>query len=178
MNNSKFIILIVLFFSSFTSVLLSQNNNNTPFNNIILHTSPKLISPVIFRDSEEKKVELDNFKGRLIILNFWTTWCEPCKKEMPSLDNLYQNKNFENLLIFPINMEKLNIKKTKKFFSDLEIKKLNIFFDTDLSLVKQLNLRGVPTTVLVNKDGEEFSRILGEIDFTDKKFLKWLMQYQ
>ena len=178
MNNSKFIILIVLFFSSFISVLLSQNNNNTPFNNIILHTSPKLISPVIFRDSEEKKVELDNFKGRLIILNFWTTWCEPCKKEMPSLDNLYQNKNFENLLIFPINMEKLNIKKTKKFFSDLEIKKLNIFFDTDLSLVKKLNLRGVPTTVLVNKDGEEFSRILGEIDFTDKKFLKWLMQYQ
>ena len=178
MINSKLIILTVLFFSSFTSVLLSQNNDNPPFNNIILHTSPKLISPVIFRDSDGKKVELDNFKGKLILLNFWTTWCEPCKKEMPSLDNLYQNKNFENLLIFPINMEKLNIKKTKKFFSDLKIKKLNIFFDTDLLLVEQLNLRGVPTTVLVNKDGEEFSRILGEVDFSDKKFLKWLMQYQ
>jgi len=67
--------------------------------------------------------------------------------------------------------------KTKKFFSDLKIKKLKIFFDQDLNFVKKFKLRGVPTTILVNKKGEEFARIIGDTEFQDKKFLKWLLKY-
>ena len=96
---------------------------------------------------------------------------------MPSLDNLYQNKNFKNLKVFAVNMEQPNKIKTKKFFNDLNIKKLEIFFDKNLNFVKEFKLRGVPTTVLINKKGEEFARIIGEINFQDKKFLKWLLKY-
>ena len=74
-------------------------------------------------------------------------------------------------------MEQPNASKTKKFFNDLNIKKLEIYFDSNLNFVKKLKLRGVPTTVLINKKGEEFGRILGEINFQDKKFLKWLSKY-
>jgi thiol-disulfide isomerase/thioredoxin len=112
-----------------------------------------------------------------VIINFWATWCAPCKKEMPSLDRFYQDKNFKNLQVFAVNMEQPNKLTTKKFFTDLNIKKLEIFFDGDLNFVKQLKLRGVPTTVLINKKGEEFARILGEINFQDEKFLKWLSKY-
>ena len=62
-------------------------------------------------------------------------------------------------------------------FSNLNIKKLEIFFDPNLNFVKELKLRGVPTTVIINKKGEEFARIIGSIDFKDKKFLKWLSNY-
>mgnify|MGYP001491675869 FL=1 len=98
-------------------------------------------------------------------------------KEMPSLDTLYQDNNFKNLQIFAVNMEQSNTLKTKKFFTDLNIQKLEIFFDPNLNFVKEFNLRGMPTTVLINKKGEEFAKIIGETNFQDKKFLKWLSKY-
>ena len=58
-----------------------------------------------------------------------------------------------------------------------DIKKLEIFFDPKLNFVKEFKLRGVPTTVLINKKGEEFARILGEIDFENEKLSKWLLHY-
>ena len=74
-------------------------------------------------------------------------------------------------------MEQPNTSKTKKFFADLNIQKLEIFFDRDLNFVKKFKLRGMPTTVLINKKGEEFARIIGEVNFQDEKFLKWLLKY-
>ena len=88
-----------------------------------------------------------------------------------------QNKKIKNLQIFAVNMEQPNTLKTKKFFSDLNIKKLEIFFDRKLNFVKEFKLRGVPTTILINKEGHEFARIIGEVNFQDKKFLKWLLKY-
>ena len=96
---------------------------------------------------------------------------------MPSLDSLYQDDDFKNLKVFAVNMENPNTKKTKKFFNDLNIKKLEIYFDSNLNFVREFKLRGVPTTILINKKGEEFARIIGKVDFKDKKFLKWLSSY-
>jgi thiol-disulfide isomerase/thioredoxin len=96
---------------------------------------------------------------------------------MPSLDRLYQSTDFENLKIFAVNVEEPNMQKTKNFFLDLNIKKLEIFFDKNLNFIKAFKLRGIPTTVLINKKGEEFARIIGEVDFQDKKFIKWLKKY-
>ena len=138
---------------------------------------PRSITSLIFEDFSGKKINLNDYYGKLVIVNFWATWCAPCKKEMPSLDNLYQDDNFKNLQIFPVNMEQPNLEKTKKFFANLKIKKLEIFFDPDLNFVKEFKLRGVPTTILINKKGEEFARVIGEINFQDKKFLKWLSKY-
>ena len=173
-KNTKF--LITLFcFSIFSSI--SQTNESVPFNNIAVNETPKPISQVIFEDFSGNKINLKDYYGKLIIINFWATWCAPCKEEMPGLDSLYQNKKFKNLKIFAVNMEQPNPEKTKIFFEELDIKKLEIFFDKKLSFVKLFKLRGVPTTVLINKKGAEFARITGSIDFEDKKFLNWLSKY-
>ena len=171
----KFIIFCCFFFNIVSSI--SQTNENVPFNNIVQHVSPKPISPIVFEDFSGNKVHLGDYSEKLVVVNFWATWCKPCKEEMPSLDSLSQNEDFKNLVIFPVNIENLNYKKTKEFFSNLNIKKLEIFFDTNLNFVKELKLRGVPTTVIINQRGEEFARIIGSIDFKDKKFLKWLLNY-
>ena len=142
-----------------------------------LNEIPKPISSLKFEDFSGNEINLKDYYGKLIILNFWATWCAPCKKEMPSLDALYQNNNFKNLEIFAVNMEQPNKLNTKKFFSDLNIEKLEIFFDSNLNFLKQFKLRGVPTTILINKKGEEFARIIGEVNFQDKKFVKWLSKY-
>tara|TARA_Y100000590_G_scaffold435343_1_gene554639 strand:+ start:872 stop:1411 length:540 start_codon:yes stop_codon:yes gene_type:complete len=173
-KNLKFLLLIFCF-NIFSSI--SQTNEDVPLNNIAINEIPKQISPVIFEDLSGNKINLNDYHGKLVIINFWATWCAPCKKEMPSLDALYQNKKFKNLQIFAVNMEQPNIVKTTKFFSDLNIKKLKIFFDKNLNFVKEFKLRGVPTTILVNKKGQEFARIIGEVNFQDEKFLKWLSKY-
>ena len=176
-TNHKIIKFLFFFFcfSIFSSI--SQTNEKIPLNNIAINETPKPISSLIFEDFLGSEINLNNYHGKLVIINFWATWCAPCKKEMPSLDMLSQNNNFENLKIFAVNMEQPNPLKTKKFFSDLNIKKLEIFFDSNLNFVKKFKLRGVPTTVLINKKGEEFARIIGEVNFQDKKFVKWLLKY-
>ena len=170
----KFVILIFCF-SIFSSI--SQTDEDIPLNNIAINEIPKPISSIIFEDFSGNKINLKDYKGKLVVINFWATWCAPCKKEMPSLDNLYQDSNFKNLQIFAVNMEQPNMVKTKKFFKELNIKKLSIYFDKNLNFVKEFKLRGVPTTIIINKKGEEFARIIGEVDFVDKKFLKWLSKY-
>tara|TARA_B110000438_G_scaffold244396_1_gene244859 strand:- start:1265 stop:1804 length:540 start_codon:yes stop_codon:yes gene_type:complete len=168
-----------LLFSFCFSIFLSiaQTNEDVPLNNIAINEIPKPISSVIFEDFSGNEISTKDYLGKLVIINFWATWCAPCKKEMPSLDNLYQDSRFKNLEVFAVNMEQPNIYKTKNFFSSLNIKKLEIFFDPNLNFVKKFKLRGVPTSVLINKKGEEFARIIGEVNFEDKKFTKWLLKY-
>jgi thiol-disulfide isomerase/thioredoxin len=94
---------------------------------------------------------------------------------MPSLEKL--SKEYPEILIYPINLEKPNQRKTESFFIDLEISKLKIYFDSQFSLVKLFNMRGVPTSILIDKNGKEFGRVIGEIDFFDKSFIDFLKKY-
>ena len=145
--------------------------------NLVLIKNPKIYKDVIFKDINQKNVNLDDFKGKLLILNFWATWCSPCREEMPSLDDLQSNSNFSNLKIFPINIGQEDISKSKFFFKELNIKNLDIYIDVPITLAKKFSLRGVPTTILFNKQGKEFARIMGSIDFNDEEFINWLKAY-
>ena len=115
----------------------------------------------------QKKINSD----KIYILNFWATWCAPCKEEMPSLDKLHAK---DGIFVFPINLEDKNLKKTDKFYDDLNITNLNIYFDEGLKLTKAFSIRGVPTTIIFNKNKDEVARIKGSVDFSDKKFISWL----
>ena len=145
--------------------------------NIVVNKEPKTYDSVIFLDVKGQKISLNEFKNNLVILNFWATWCAPCKEEMPSLDKLQVNQKFNNLKIFPINIGQDSVKKSEEFFSDLKIENIKIYFDPEITLAKTFLLRGVPTSIIFNKKGEEFARIIGSIDFGDKKFLDWLSNY-
>jgi thiol-disulfide isomerase/thioredoxin len=156
----------------FNQQLLSEE---TYSKNIVVHKKPLEIKELKFQDFNLDNVDLTGKKGNIMILNFWATWCAPCKKEMPSLEEL--SKAYPEILIYPINLEKPNQDKAKKFFTDLGISKLNIYFDPKFSLVKSFNMRGVPTSILINKNGREFGRVIGEVDFFDKAFVNLLKKY-
>ena len=145
--------------------------------NLIIYEEPKKYDNLSFLDDKNNELKLNSFKGNVILLNFWATWCAPCKEEMPSLDLLQENNELNNLKIFPINIGKDNMDKASSFFNNLKIRNLNLYFDNPQTLAKKLSLRGIPTTILFNKKGDEFARIVGSIDFSDQKFLDWLKQY-
>ena len=145
--------------------------------NLAINKELKKYKDITFFDINNKVVNLNDYKGNLVLLNFWATWCAPCKEEMPSLDLLQVNEDLENLKIFPINVGQDNLEKSLSFFKNLKIKNLKIYFDETMSNAKKFSLRGLPTTILLNKDGLEFARIVGSIDFKDKEFIKWLSKY-
>ncbi len=165
---------LILFIFLISNVLATEVPN---IGNIVVNNKSKTYDNITFLDSNEKIIKLTDYKGNLVLLNFWATWCEPCKEEMPSLDALKVNPKLDNIEIFPINIGKDNLDKSNKFFKDLNIKNLNIYFDNPKTLANVLALRGIPTTVLLNKEGEEFARIIGSIDFGDEEFLKWIKLY-
>ena len=166
--------ILILFLFLLTNSFADQVSG---IKNIIINKELKKYDALTFLNEKNQPLNIKDFNGDLIILNFWATWCAPCKEEMPSLDLLQSNKKFKNLKIFPINIGQDNYEKAQKFFDELEVKNLNLFFDTPNTLAKELSLRGVPTTILINKNGEEFARIVGSIDFNDEKFINWLIGY-
>ena len=152
-------------------------NEAIDIKNLIIHKELKKYDSLTFLNAKKDQLDLDNYQGNLILLNFWATWCLPCKEEMPSLDLLQQNEDLDNLKIFPINVGQENLEKTLIFFKDLKIENLKIYHDSPITLAKKLGLRGIPTTVLLNKNGFEFARIVGSIDFNNKEFIEWLKKY-
>ena len=148
------------------------SDEKPPFKNILVLDKPKFYKEIIFQDREGNQINLNSINTEEIyILNFWATWCAPCKDEMPSLDKL---QAIEGIFIYPINMEDKNLNNVDKFYKDLKIKNLNVYFDQGLKLVKVFTLRGVPTTIILNKNKEMIARISGSIDFEDEKFISWI----
>ena len=141
-------------------------------NNLVIHDKPKKITNIIFKDSNLQDVDLSKNKGKIMVLNFWATWCAPCKKEMPSLEKLAQG--LPQIDVYPINMEPPNKLRVRDWLQDIGVVSLNTYYDPKLDLAKTFKLIGMPTTVLLDKDGNEFGRIMGEFDFGEKNFLNFL----
>ena len=159
----------------FTFLITNSLANELPdLKNLVVHKIPKIYDNVIFLDDADEEINIQNLDSKLIILNFWATWCEPCKEEMPSLNRLQANQKLKNLKIYPINIGKENLDKVKSFFTELDINNLEPYFDNPSTLAKTFSLRGLPTTILLNSKGEEFARIIGSINFDDENFINWL----
>ena len=113
------IIFIFLCFNCFASEI-------PDIKNMTITKDLKKYDSLTFLDEKNTQLNLDNYKGSIILLNFWATWCAPCKEEMPSLDRIQKNEKLSNLKIFPINIGQENIRKVQKFYKDLGIKNLGL----------------------------------------------------
>ena len=169
----KYLIIFIYLISS--SIAYSIEHPN--IKNLVFYKESKKIEDIEFESSDNVIINLDDFRNKLVILNFWATWCAPCRQEMPSLNKLQKSKKFNNLQIFPINVGQENLSKSINFFERYEITNLKVYTDSKNYLPNKFSLRGIPTTIIINKEGEEFARIVGTIDFADKDLIKWLKKF-
>ena len=102
----RFLIILIFLMSN------SYANDGIDIKNIFLNKELKKYEGLTFLDHKNNLLNLRDYRGNLIILNFWATWCAPCKKEMPSLDRLQVNEDLNNLMIFPINVGQENLQKS------------------------------------------------------------------
>ena len=116
-NLIKFFITVIIIFSTFSS---HSKDLNLP-KNLIIYEKIKEYKDVSFKNRLEKDINLSDYNGKLLLMNFWATWCEPCKEEMPSLDKLSVDKKFKNLEILPINIGQEKINKIEEFYIKINI---------------------------------------------------------
>ena len=169
----KFLIIFIYLITTSYSYTVEKPN----IDNLVINKNLKTYDEIVFKDENQKNINLANYKGKLLILNFWATWCVPCREEMPSLDLLQSDFRLNNLKIFPINIGQEDLLKSVNFFKELSIRNLDIYYDPAVTLAKKFSLRGLPTTILIDKEGKEFARIIGSIDFSNKEFINWLSSY-
>ena len=169
----KFILILLYLLSSSVSYAIQEPN----LKNLFIHKNQKKLENINFKNMNEETVSLNNFKNSLILINFWATWCAPCRHEMPSLNALQKNKKFKSLKVIPINVGREDLEKSKKFFKELKIDNLEIYYDEDTHLAKKFLLRGLPTTIFINKNGEEFARVIGFINFEDEQMIELLQKF-
>ena len=169
----KFLIIFIYLITTSYSYTVEKPN----IDNLVINKNLKTYDEIVFKDENQKNINLANYKGKLLILNFWATWCVPCREEMPSLDLLQSDFRLNNLKIFPINIGQEDLLKSVNFFKELSIKNLDIYYDPAVTLAKKFSLRGLPTTILIDREGKEFARIIGSIDFSNKEFINWLSSY-
>ena len=170
-KNLNYLVVIIYLISSG----IAYSIDRPAIKNLIIHKEKKKLGYVELINSKNQKLSLNYQNSNLTIINFWATWCAPCREEMPSLDKLKSNKKFKNVDIIPINIGGETYEKSKEFFEDLNISSLEIFFGSVVELSKKFHIRGLPTTILIDKNGYEFARIVGYIDFENKDFLDWLI---
>ena len=130
---------------------------------------------LVILNSEEKPFIFDfktNIMKKSYVINFWATWCVPCKKELPDLSLLNLKLKKYNIEVLTISIDKKNIKDQLSFLSNNGASDLNHFFDKKMVIFKELKLRGVPTTVLVNKLGSVVSKHEGILNWGEAKVVK------
>ena len=172
-KNLNFLVIITYLLSSSFAYSIDLPD----IKNIIIHKEKKKINKVEFFNSERKKVSLNEFNSNLVIINFWATWCAPCREEMPHLNELKSKNEFKDIEIIPINIADEEIKNSKIFFEELGLNNIEIFYGPSIELAKKFKLRGIPTTIFIDKEGYEFARGIGFIDFENKVVLDWLANH-
>ena len=172
-----FLFFITIFFILNTNSIHSQANINKTFTNIVIHQSPRDLPILEIENIKSQKIILEKLSSKVTLINFWATWCAPCRKELPLLDKLANSVNSKQLNIVLINLENKKYSDVKSFLDNLGIKNLTTYFDKNLKLTRSLGLRGVPVTLVVNSEKKEVARILGDIDFNNEEFVNWIKSF-
>ena len=133
----------------------------------------KNISNLIFKNHQEKKISFSDFKGKILLVNFWATWCIPCIKEMPSLDRLKSKINVD-FDVVAISVDRDGVEKITNFFIENKINNLEKFFDIKNSLAKEMDLYGVPTSFFVNKQGDLIGYYQGDMEWDNDTVIKFI----
>ena len=161
----KYIFLIICLFSTIIANDTPYTNEDDSFQNEPQYIPIYDFSLKLLNDTSDVEVKLSDFKGDVVLLNFWATWCVPCKKELPDLSLLKSRIKKYNLDVLTISIDKKNIKDQLKFLSNNGASNLDHFFDREMKIFKALKLRGVPTTIIVDQNSYVISKHEG--------ILKW-----
>ena len=176
----KFFIFILIILTSLSFKSYNKKNGDliseflkNELEDFELSKEKKNISNLTFKDHQEEKISFSDFRGKILLVNFWATWCAPCIKEMPSLDRL-KSKVDGDFDVLAISVDRDGVEKVNDFFNENKITNLEEYFDTKNSLAKEMNLIGLPTSFFINKKGDLIGYFQGDMEWDNDTVIEFI----
>lgn len=130
---------------------------------------PLSLAELAFDAPDGKKMTIADMKGKTLLVNLWATWCAPCRKEMPALDELQREAGSDKFEVVAINLDRGGPEKPKAFLDEIGVKNLAYYSDASNKLFNDLRAKaratGLPTTLLVSTDGCELGTLYGPAEW-------------
>jgi thiol-disulfide isomerase/thioredoxin len=137
--------------------------------------NPAPVTPITRADGQE--TTLAAFQGRVVLLNFWATWCAPCIREMPSLDRLQAKLKGEGLVVVAVSEDFAGLDLVEPFFERMKLENLAIFLDSDGALSKAFGIAGLPTTLLIDREGRVVGGLEGPAEWDSGEAVTLIRHY-
>ncbi|MGD9671034.1 MAG: TlpA family protein disulfide reductase [Hyphomicrobiaceae bacterium] len=139
----------------------------------VYKTDPEPVPGFPFFDAAQQTTTIGAFKGKVVLLNLWATWCSPCREEMPALDRLQKELGSEKFEVVAVSVDKNGFDKARDFLKGIDIKSLAFYADPSARAASHVKAIGMPATLLVDAEGRELGRLMGpaEWDSPDAKRL-------
>ncbi len=114
-----------------------------------------------FVDMEGAPAKLSDFRGKVVVLNIWATWCQPCREEMPTLDNLQAIFADEPVIVLALSVDRSGPERVRAFLEEIGVERLHVYRDPKMAATRTLRVPGLPATLLIDRQGREAARHLG-----------------
>ena len=137
-------------------------------------SAPELIPDIRFQDADGKPHALSNFRGKVVLLNVWATWCAPCRKEMPALDRLQQQLGGPDFQVVALSIDNGGAAAVRRFYDETGIRALAIYVDSTTEATGKLRTLGIPTTLLLDREGRERWRKTGPAEWDSPEIVESL----
>jgi thiol-disulfide isomerase/thioredoxin len=124
--------------------------------------------PIVFQDENGARVDLSTFRGKVVLLDFWATWCKPCRDEMPSFDRLQERLGPRGLAVVPVSVDLKGMPAVDDFYRELNIRHLPKYVDDTRESAKAVGLMGIPGTLALDRQGHEAFRFEGSLDWNGR----------
>ena len=132
---------------------------------LVIHDTPRAVDAAPFTDADGAEMTLDAFRGQVVVLNFWATWCPPCRTEMPMLDALNRDLGSADFQVVTVATGRNSPAAMRRFFEEAGIETLPLHNDPTMAMARGMAVLGLPVTVILDRDGQEIARMQGEADW-------------
>lgn len=143
----------------------------------IPYPTSRPLANVAFQDGDGRRLTLADFKGKVVLLNVWATWCSPCRKEMPTLDRLQGKRGGKDFEVVALSIDRDGPDVVRKFFAETGIRNLALYIDRTMEAQSKLEIIGVPTTILIDRDGREVARHTGVAEWDRPEVIGTIERY-
>jgi thiol-disulfide isomerase/thioredoxin len=138
---------------------------------VIVHAARKDIPAFTFADEKGQQLELSKWKGRVVVLNLWATWCAPCRKEMPDLGKLQTALGGSDFEVVALSLDRKGLEASKAFLQEIGVTNLALYIEPEGKSLAALQALGLPATILIDRNGKEAARLLGPADWASPEAL-------
>ncbi len=179
-----FFIIFIIFIISFIYLYLGKTTKVSDSPNLkgevikfIANNNPKNTNKIFWENIDRDIDRIKNYNGKVVLMNFWATWCAPCIEELPAIDKLKMIIDEDKFEVVAINLDSGDRSKAENLLKKLKIKNIELFFDTNNYLADFLDVSVIPTTIIFGKKGIEKGRIFGNINWTKREAVELINFY-